>query len=156
MFMTRALQCACCLSLVTAAGCAGPSSAGSDDGRLEVLEQQLDVGDDDGARLLGALTESDVVASDVETEAGVEALSRPDRLVAGELGDLRVDLARRVPQQPGDRVVVPTRMGVEVLGGELRAQVPGGVEGALGEVEQNGDGIHDVHATPRGRIGCLC
>ncbi len=37
MFMTRALQCACCLSLVTAAGCAGPSSAGSDDGRLEVL-----------------------------------------------------------------------------------------------------------------------
>lgn len=37
MFMTRALQCACCLSLVTAAGCTGASSAGSDDGRLEVL-----------------------------------------------------------------------------------------------------------------------
>ena len=64
------------------------------------------------------------------------------------LRDLGVDLARGVPQQPCDRVVVPAGVGVEFLVGQLRAQGPGRVEGALCEVEHERDGIHGTNATP--------
>src|SRR5690606_3556439 len=112
------------------------------EGGEDVVQQRLAVLDLDRAGLFGAVAVADGGPLRAEPEALAEVAPGPHLLLAGERGELDVDLAPGVPQQPGDGVGVPAGVGGELEGPQSAAQRVGHVTGAGGEVAEQVDGVH--------------
>lgn len=122
---------------------------GLDDG-AKMLHQQVRVADPNLPSLGAGMTEPHLPVAEVQVELSGESLRRPDRLLPGEAGELLVDLPGRVPEQPGDRVVV-MRVRVEHLPGQGGAQRLRLLERAARDVLENLEAAHGGHLFFRGR-----
>ena len=82
-------------------------------GRTQIIGQQCGILHHDGTRLLRSMPVAHRVAQLAQVEAGIEPLTMPHLWFAIQLRELRIHLPPRMPQQPGDRIRMPTRVRVQ-------------------------------------------
>src|SRR5699024_10476997 len=80
---------------------------------VEIVFQQARVVDTDRCGLLGRVAEAEFRL--VQAELLVPAARDPYLLGTGEVGDLQVLLAGRMPDEPGDRIRTGTDVSIQVV-----------------------------------------